>query len=89
MQQSVHARIVLAWTLLGLRLEHGEKSDVRLRDKMALDEKLQIPHVSCSLSLRHLDRFLLILITIITLHPLCLPFARTHSVKLSVNIAAQ
>lgn len=36
---------------------------------MALDEKLQIPHVSCSLSLRHLDRFLLILITIISLYP--------------------
>lgn len=32
MQQSVHARIVLAWTLLGLRLEGGEKSDVRLRE---------------------------------------------------------
>ena len=46
----------------------------------------QIPHVSCSLSLRHLDRFLLILITIITLHPPCLPFARTHSVTRSINI---
>lgn len=45
-----------------------------------------MPHVSCSLSLRHLDRFLLILITIITLHPPCLPFTRTHSVTRSINI---
>ena len=37
MQQSVHARIVLAWTLLGLRLEDGEKSDVGLGDKETID----------------------------------------------------
>ena len=35
MQQSVHARIVLAWTLLGLRLEDGEKSDVRCQTERA------------------------------------------------------
>ena len=35
---------------------------------------------------RLLDRFLLMYTFIITLHPPCLPSARTHSVKFSVNI---
>lgn len=59
--------------MLDVRCQISERQTERLKDIRLGDFRL-------------LNRFLLMYIVIITLHPPCLPFTRTHSVTRSINI---